>query len=231
MSDTYDKIFRNVAIRANLLTSPDSTTLETNFTNAIIGQTELLDKAVEFPFSAINDSILMAADRMISAIGNNPFSYYRKFFLDVTPSISNGNKIPNSVLSTAQIVGVPTAIRDASDSIELEFAPRQKVDLINDLTTKASYYFFFTDGTRIWHTRPNVVADVVVWDKGIERIKLEDTPARGVCPFPDDLHEALICGAISYLFRSSFNNEQFQAWKQTFNEKLIELGGYQKNDQ
>jgi len=101
----------------------------------------------------------------------------------------------------------------------------EEVESLNTLKTsllkKVPYYYFY-DGTRIYHTRTNVVADVVIWSKTDQIALLESSP-RGACPFPEDLYEALICGALSYLFKENFNNQQFQAYRQYFLATLERL--------
>ena len=99
----------------------------------------------------------------------------------------------------------------------------QNVQSYNTLKTnilKVNPYQFYTDNTRIWHTGTNIIADVVVWSKTDQAALMVSTPARGTCPFPEDLIEALVCGALSYIFRSTFNSSQINTWRGYFNDTL-----------
>lgn len=230
MSETYDKIFRQVVIRANQLTVSDASTLATNYSTAAIGQTEMSDRAVEFPAAAINDAILQAGDRLVNVIGANKHSPYRSWFTDTTNDIANGNVIPLVSSSNKSRVGVIGAVKDSTGGQKLVAKEYNQVIALKvsspAITLKQSPFWYYTDNVRIWHTRSNVTCDIVAWDK-VDQITLMNTsPTRGACPFPQDLHEALITGALSTLFRGTFNNEQAIQWKNYFDQTLERIAGF-----
>lgn len=230
MGQTYDKIFRQVALHANQIETVSASALQTSYQTSTIGQTELGDRAVEFPFESINDGILRAGDKMIGVIGMNRKSPYRPFFHDVTGSLASGAVIPLTSTNSKTRVGHIGDVRDASSNALLkEVDSYAEIESLNTLKTnilKKAPHFYFYDGVRIFHTRTNVVADVVVWQKN-DQIALMESSPRGQCPFPEELHAGLVAGALSEMFRGSFNTEQAEMWRARFNDVLAMLGGQQ----
>lgn len=226
MAETYDKIFREVALRANMLQADAAATLNTNYNVALIGQTELADRAIEFGEYAIDDAILNAGDRMLALISADKYSPHRTHFAGVTANLATGALIPLIDSGSKSRIGVIGDVRDASTSKKLVAKEYQEVIGYSSLTVKQSPHWYYTDNVRIWHTRTNVVCDVVIWDKSDQRTLMTQTAGsvRGACPFPQSLHEALICGALSYVFRGDFNSEQVGIWRQYFEQTLRELG-------
>lgn len=234
MAETWDKIFRQVAMQSNLLSANDAATLETNYTNPVIGSTELADRATQFPFSAINDAILNAADRMVQLIGLDRASPYRIFFGDVTANIATGGLIPQVGSTGAKIQGVIGGIKDGTNDTKLIKRDYQDVTGIANMPTlkqASSIYWYYTDNVRIWHTRTNVKAEVVVWDKDAQRVLMSQAVTRGNCPFPENTHYILISGAKALLSRDGFNTEQSAVWRNEFNSGLPQLAPNLSNEE
>lgn len=313
MSATWNVIFRQVALRANQLATDNATSLATSYAVATIGQTQLADRAIEFPKLAIDDAIVDSCERIVSVIGSNLTSPYRRYFtantidtedgqlkgghttgelistlsghiLNTTCSVASsastvtapiamfeprhtGRKVtaydgsttvttaisrvnsttsidmcttfPNMVsagltlsLVSTPIIGSASRWFDKADNVELKPKPIEEIRRINQMSDQiASYdnvYYYHYDGERIWHTRPTnkVYGEFVVWDSSAARISLDASnlidgaASRGRCPFPDDLHEVIICGALRNIFRGNFNIEQVQVWSRYFEESL-----------
>jgi hypothetical protein len=218
---SWNYVQREVAIKANQLNAADASTLASLYASAIT-QTQLNDRGIEFPFSAINDSILDAGGKMVDRIGHNVNSPYRSYFRDETDNISDGGKIQEFSQAGHPKIGFIGAVRDSSTGRELEMVSRQQVDGADALTLKISPHLYFTDQQRIGHTRDSVVADIVVWEAAVERVWMESA-VRGECPFPDSLIGALVSGSLHYLFRSKFNNEQAEQWGARFQDDLSKL--------
>lgn len=216
-------MFRQVALKGNLLKASVAADLETAYTTATIGAAEMLDRGVQFPFTAVNDSLLAAGDKIVRRIGANPTSRYRKDFTQQTAAVDSGQIMPTDI-GGVTVVGVPGTVKDAVSGTELEQVTRQQIDAYLKITLVQDLHFYAIDGTRIWHTRPvnKAKIDMVVWNKEAERVKLDSSP-RGICPFTEDLHEALVAGALSVLFRSSNNSEQAEQWKNRFDASLDEI--------
>jgi len=227
MAVLYNVVQRQVQLRANQLAADNATDLATWYSSAVPGQAGLGTRAIEFPFVAINDAILNAGDTMVRAIGNNPESPYRNFFADVTSSLASGALLPTSSSTSKPIVGIIANVRDASNpNRKHKLAPYQVVEDYNVLKTnllKVNPYLFYTDNVRIYHTSTNIIADVVIWSKTDQTTLLESTPARGTCPFPEELIECLVCGALSYIFRGDFNIAQISTWRGYFNDCVSKL--------
>lgn len=233
MAETWDRVFRQVILRGNLLQADDASTLATNYTTALIGQTEMSDRAIMFPKVAVDDAILNAGDRMVGLIGLDKNSPYRSFFAGVTSNVASGAAIPLISSTSKTRVGVIGDVLDASTSKKCVAKEYQEVIGVGSMTLKQSPHFYYTDNVRIWHTRTNVVIDIVVWDKADQLTLMAQTAGgvRGACPFPQELHEGLVCGALSYLFRGEFNVEQAKQWRATFNEVLAQLGTHLSSDE
>lgn len=226
MSVTYDKIFRQVCLKGNLLRSESAALFETYYTDPEVGATQMLERASEFPKSAIDDCILAAGDRLVRAIGKHPTSPYRKDFTDQTNPLQYGEKIPTFSQFGFPIVGVIGAVRDVDTDEEFERADsRQQITDYNALILKSDVRMYWTDNVRVWATGANreVVCDVVVWSKDDERAKLVATPTRGDCLFTEDLHEALVVGALGTLMRGTFNDSQVTGWATLFDNSLKEI--------
>lgn len=220
MAETYDKIFRQVAQRGNVLITGDAATAEINYTNTSLGTAQLSQKAVEFPKSAVDDAILNAADLMVRLIGLNPKSPYRKYFSGQTDVLINGQALPIISDTGKPIVGVLGTVIDSDNTQKkYKFVDYAKVENFENLTLAIDVYWYNTDNIHIWHTGNEVLAQVVVWSKADQRVLMGATP-RGACPFPEDLIEGLVSGGLAYMFRNNFNRDQVNDWKNTFTASL-----------
>lgn len=226
MSELYNFLQAEVMLRGNEMQADSASALATSYTSTTPGATELGDRGVEFPPTAINDCMLSAEDAMVRRIGANPKSPYRNFLTDVSASVASGALIPIISSGGKSRIGVIGDVRDAGDSTLLTFAPKQVVLGVKVLGTnilKKAQYLYYEDHTRIWHTRTNITTDMVIFDKSDERTLMTSSP-RGTCKFPQDLHEMIVCGALSYMFRGDFNAGQVGIWRQYFNDGLAMLG-------
>lgn len=221
---TWDKIQRQVILRANSLQANSSAALATAYSNANIGQTEMDDRAIEFPKVAIDDAILNACDRIVRLIGLNRTSEYRTYFNEVTAGIASGGLIPNTANSKPRI-GIIGEVRDSTTGQKVVERSYQEIRDLPNLATsviRPTIHWYFSDNIRIWHSRTTVVIDVVTWDKGAQLTAMASNP-RGTCPFPEDLHEAIVCGALTNLFKENLNNSQQQAWNALYQQTLATL--------
>lgn len=225
MPDNWDKIFRQVALRANQMQADSASALRTNYVNTTIGQTELSDRAIEFPKEAIDDAILNACDKLIGAIANNRHSIYRLPFTTLSSNIASGAALPTTDSTSVPRVGVIGNVFSTVSAVtyKLVAKPYQQVVGAASLSTTVTRYWYFTDNHKIWHTSSQPVnVEVVSWSKDAQRTAMAATP-RGACPFSEDLHEAIVCGALSYVFRSNFNSEQVGIWRAYFTDVLNDL--------
>jgi len=244
--ESWDKIIRQVLLRANMLQADSAATLATNYAIANVGQTEMSDRAIEFPFEGVVDAILNACDRLIGLIALDKSSHYRSWFSDSITGLASGDLLkfaaPSGIGQTTPITANTNSIRigvigsvfdSTTNAIPYTFKPFLDVTRRNKLSgLKQPVYWYWTDNVRIYHTgtfntTPSTVScDCVVWDKTFHRSAIAASVASGshICPFPEDLHEAIVCGALSYLFRGSYNMDQVNKWREYFNETLIRIG-------
>lgn len=217
---------RAVILRADQLKADSATALESAYTTTNIGQTEMADRATSFPFTAVNDALLNSAGRMVELIGLDTSSHYRTYFKDVTASLASGADIPTTSATSKPIIGVIGDVRDAVTNRRLTAAPYADVIRLVDISSVVtlSPHHYYSDNKRIWHSRTNVVADVVIWSETDQRVLMNSTPNRGECPFPESLLGALIEGALSFIFRGEFNKEQAEQHWNRWNVLLQDAG-------
>lgn len=215
---------REVMLRANLFPATSGASQTTKYGVANPGDSQMVDRAVQFPELAVNDALLDAGDVMVGRIGRNPQSPYRIYFQDTTSNVASGALLPTSSSTSKPIIGVIGEVRDASGSALMNLADERVVKGYNILKTnivKVQPNLFYTDNVRIWHTTTNVVADVVIWSK-TDQLALMATNPRGTCPFPEDLIELLVEGALANVFRDKFNIEQARIYQQRFDAHVQE---------
>lgn len=222
MAETWDKIQRQVLLRSNQLQADTAASLAANYVVPDIGDTEMGDRATEFPKVAVDDAILNAADRLVGMIGMDKNSPFRNYFAGVTSNVASGAVIPAVSSFAKNRVGVIGDVRDSATGKKLVAKEYQDVIGIPNMTIMCEPHWYYTDNVRIWHTRTNVVIDIVTWDKLDQLSAMADNP-RGDCPFPEELHEALVCGALSYIFRGDFNTGQVEIWRKYFEETLADM--------
>lgn len=215
---------REVMLRANLFPANTGATQIASYGVANPSDTQILDRAVQFPELAVDDALLDAGDVIVGRIGRNPQSPYRSSFHDVTANIASGALLPTTSSTSKPIVGVIGEVRDASGNALMNFANERAVKGYNTLKTnivKVQPNLYYSDNVRIWHTTANVIADVVIWSK-TDQITLMGTNPRGTCPFPEDLIELLVEGALAKVFRDKFNETQAQIYQQRFDNHIQE---------
>lgn len=234
MAVSYDKLFRRIALRANQLQAASPEELQGAYVTPVIGQAEMGDRGVEFPKEAIDDAMLDAMSKMLAVIASNRFSAYRRFWVndrntnDINGKLEQGALLPKLSTSGKNIVGPMFDFYDTATGTRLEEKPYDTVlDVIRgDLGLKSTLevFWYYTDGTKIWHTVNNAKADIFVWEVEVERAYMEQIP-RGNCTLPDELTDTLVVGALAHLFRDNFNIDQVQIWQQVFLASLTQLGG------
>lgn len=216
-------------IRANQLKANSATALEAAYVVSNIGTTEMGDRATSFPKTAIDDAILDAGGRMVELIGLDKDSHYRSYFAGVTSNLAGGvvtgTAIPTTSSTSKPIIGVIGTVKDSSTGKRVTAQPYEAVIRLINLSSSfnQSPHHFYTDNTKIWHTRTNVVADVVIWSDTDQRTLLTSNP-RGACPFPESLFAALVEGSLSFLFRGEFNLQQAEMHWNRWNTLLADAG-------
>lgn len=239
-NQTWDKIVRQVALKANLLSADDVATLATAYSNTSLGNTQLSDRAIEFPILAVADSIVSALERIVYAISKNPVSYYRKFFIGtvaiaaatntssgyVLPTTSSGTDSPTNSILIGPITNVVN-----SASVLMKFKPLQQVLGVNNSNLTLSYApaWYFTDNTRIWTTDgTSITFQSMVLQRSAIHTAIASGPMGNMttansAPIPEDLFPAIVDGAVAELFKSGFNIDQAQIYEQKFTSYLGSL--------
>lgn len=215
---TWNSIIRRVLVRGNFF-SGDAAQLVTSYDTAHFTQSLVTRNGAEYSFNAIVDSILDAHEMLVTAIGENPQSEYRRWFQDVTASIAHAELIPQTGTVTKERYGVISDVKDASLNRYLTHQPREMIETAKKghPRMKLELFHYFTDNVRIWHTRTNVICEIVAWDKAAERAAIIANNEAAVCPMPSALHPALEIGSLAFIQRDAFGAEAaVEAWQQFF---------------
>ena len=230
MAVLYNIVQRAVMLRAGQLKADSAAALENAYSDSDVGQIEMDDIAIHFPFTAVNDAILNAGSRIVGLIGKEIDSPYRVFFADTTSNLTgltlSGIAVPSTGTGGSPRIGVIGNVRDVDSGKRLTAADYATVIRLIEQTDifEAPILHYYTDNIRLWHTVASAVLDVVVWSETSQRTLMTSTPTRGSCPFPDDLLPVLVEYSLSFLFKAGFNEETAELHRARANEMLVDLG-------
>lgn len=227
MAQRWNTVLRQILLRGNFFAGTDSLVLAA-YNTALQNNASMNNNKAEYPFEAVVDGTLQALIMMIQAIGENRESEYRGDFLDATGNIASGGSIPLfGSLSTRIRYGRISDVRDAASGIYLTHQPRTLVEIGRSIRPrrKLTLHHYFTDDVRVWHTRPQVVAECVTFDKAAERTNMLTLNDTTNCPLAEGLLPVLELGALAFIWRDTFNIEQaVRSWIQ-FKEELNKIAG------
>lgn len=224
----YNTIIRNVLIRGNFFAG-DGSALESAYDTTHFSQASITRGDGEYTFNAIVDAILLAHEMLVASIGENRESEYRAWFTEASGNITHGSTIPLVGTGAKTRYGVISNVKDSSQNIYLTHQPREMVEMAraNHSRSITDKYYFFTDDVRIWHTRTNVIADIVTWSKTADRTAILANNNTAACAMPDALIPDLLNGSLAFIFRDIFRMEQaLQHW-QLFAASLNNIAGKQ----
>lgn len=155
-----------------------------------------------FPFTSVKYALINAEEKLAHAIANTSGHPWRASLAGVTASIANEAVLPITSSAGAGIIGALGSVYDATDGTACTKKPlaviRRRVRNAAAFPVGGSIYHYNIDGSRIYHTRTNVVIDVCVYNRVTQLAALT---ANSNMLLPDVLDEALICGAVAFLVR------------------------------
>jgi hypothetical protein len=226
MGVPYNMLIRNVAVRINALTgATQPAELETAFIITPLTATDVQGSAV-FPFSAIQDAVLQAEQKLAQMIAETPDHAWRAKLISQTDELANNATLPAQDENGLSIIGV---YGDVFDSTNERVLSEQPVEVIQRrLNTpglwKIPVYHYAMTGDSIIHTRTNVRIEVCVWDYLNQQAAIENNDDMLL---PDVLEEAIICGAITMLVRDDEWLAQGSQYASYFTESLAAIRGKQ----
>lgn len=223
MAITYEEVIQQVLNELGAVKGATAAAADTNFmasptTSTVIGP--------DFVPSMIEAALAGTIGEIVEAIASTPHHPERLRFADVTASLANFAAIPQTGSTTARIIGVPSFVRDASDSRALLPAT---LDEIRSFTRHTAIYSPFDiyryaiNGDRIEHTRTNVVMGVCVFTRPAiftGNIGLEDWHESG-----------LVWGTVAKLaLKESLFGDLYGAAVKCWNDHLVEIRSYGNPD-
>lgn len=212
----WNKAIIQILLRGNFFTG-DAATLAASYNTATTLNDAVITKnGAEYSFAAIVDGILQAMGMIILAIGTNRTGEYRDWFNDLTGNIADGGVIPTFGSSSTKLrYGLISDVIDASDSKFCNQQPRNLVEIAKARhpRQKIEPYVAWTDDIVIYHSRTNVKARCVTWDRAAERTAMISSNTTAVCPLPEGLMPLLENLSFFWIRRDTFNAEQSaSAW-------------------
>lgn len=200
MATPWHDILASTALRISALTGTLGPALETAFNVRPLTTTQF--QSTVFPFTEVKYALIAAEEKLAHAIANTSGHPWRATLAAITSNIANEATIPATSSGGAQIIGALGSVYDPLDGTVCTKKPlaviRRRVRNAASFPTGGSIYHYNIDGARMYHTRPNVVIEVCIYNRITQ---LTAISANTNMLLPDVLGEALICGAVAFLVR------------------------------
>lgn len=234
MAQTWSSVIIQILIKGNFIKGNPAGVATAYDPSVLLSDSTLTDGGGEFPFGGVVDRILQAMSLIVTAIGSNRQSEYRTAFLEDTAGVASGALIPRVAASSATKYrfGVLSDVKDGSSGLYLTETAREIVLIARKNHTRqiVKPYQYYTDDTRLWHTRSTAKSEIVAWDKAAERAAMIASNHTSVCPLPDDLLPALEFGSLGVMHRNNFNIQQAEAEFAKFVAEINRIAGKQMPD-
>lgn len=210
MSVPYSYLTRNIALRINAVLGTTAAQMETAYATSPLTSTQI--NSPIFPFSAVEDLVMLAEGRFVNAIANSAHPY-RSYLRGLTAALATETAMPTVTSASVPIVGIPGTVCDSSDGIPCRMRPLEEITL---RTANAGTYFrmpaywYAFNGETIYHTRTSVIVEVCKYNQATQRALL----AAGNMLLPDDLEGALIDEGL----RQAFRDDEFMGQQSAFGQ-------------
>lgn len=224
MGVPYDILTRNVAVRINALTdATDPAALETAYVITPLTATDVQESSI-FPFSAIQDSILLAEQKLAQTIAETKDHAWRAKLISQTDTLASNATLPAEDENGLSIIGLYGDVFDSTDETVLSEQPLEVIRrrLRTPALWKIPVFHYAMTGDSIVHTRTLVRIEVCVWDYLNQQAAIE---ANDDMLLPDVLEEAIICGAIAMLCRDDEWLTQAGVYATYFTDTLAAIRG------
>lgn len=221
MSVPYGRVVRGIALRVGALKGSVPAGVDISYATLPL---TVADFKGSYSLDMVEDALLMAEEKLATAIsetGNHPF---RRVLLSQTANIASGALIPSTNAASVPVIGIRGSVVDASDGIQCDEHTLAEVRRwIRNANSwrKGVIYAYHIDDNRIFHTRTNVKIDVCTYDAATQRAAI-DSNANML--LPDSLEEALVCGGAAYLGKDEYSGF-FAATVNTIRQGLISVQG------
>ncbi len=226
MALSINTIIRQWAIRVNGIAGSLPADVETAYVTTPLTSIDSAD----FPLSFARDTYLAVESRLATAIASyrdertRALHPWRSFIKDVTASLANKSDLPSTGSGGGQIIGVPGAVRDASDNTACDEMP---VDDVRRAARNANswlvtpVYGYSIVGNRIEHTRNAVVVEVCTFNRTTRATAAATLTNNAL--LPDALEEAYVAGMVSLTVRDDAFSAQAALNRTYYREAISQL--------
>ena len=228
MGVPYTILIRNVAVRINALTgATQPADLETAYTITPLTAADVQESSI-FPFSAIQDAVLLAEQKLAQTIAETKDHAWRARLISQTDELATNATLPAFDENGLSIIGLYGDVFDSTDETVLSEQPLETIRrrLATPALWKIPVYHYAVTGDSIVHTRTNVRIEVCVWDYLNQEAAIQ---ANDDMLLPDVLEEAIICGAITMLVRDDEWLAQGSQYASYFTDALAAIRGGETN--
>jgi hypothetical protein len=226
MGVPYNILVRNVAVRINALTgATQPAALEAAYAVTPLTAGDVQESSI-FPFSAIQDAVLLSEQKLAQTIAENQDHAWRAKLISQTDELANNATLPAFDENGLSVIGLYGDVFDSTNERVLSEQPVEVIQrrLATPALWKIPVYHFAMTGDSIVHTRTNVRIEVCVWDYLNQQAAIE---ANDDMLLPDVLEEAVICGATAMLCRDDEWLTQAAVYATYFTETLNAIRGSQ----
>ena len=225
MALTYGKILAQAAARigdGGSIVGTTTSEIESSYTNASFGSAQIDNP--RFPFEVQKDALLLAEERMISVIAANRNSPYRSRLSVYSANLANRAALPIADTNGNARIGVLGNFKDATDGTILTEKGIEEVERLLRLRSsgaiRQNYYHYAIEGGRIVHTRTNVNAEMVIYNRDTQKTAINDDTATLL---PDTFEEMYVCGQISFAYAGDEAPDTANQYVQYFADGLARL--------
>lgn len=221
MATDYHDVLADIALRINAFTATTPEDMQVAYATRPLVST-LFDSTIA-PFSALISALLLAEEKLVSVMASTSNPTLRSYLSSVTANLASGDIVPRTDVSGAPIIGVLGSVRDASDGTPCKEKTLEEIERRNRNAGnfyRIPMYAYKFDGVRIEHTRTEVAIDCCIYDRAAQEALVE---SNGEMLLPDDLGEAVICGAVASLIRDDEYVEQATVYAKYFEDTLTRI--------
>ncbi len=210
MASTYNSVLRMIAVSVNAITGATPALLEASYSTVPLTSANFQSSIL--PFTRLQDAMLNAQGKIITAVAYQGDHPYRAFLTSQTSALTYGALIPSTDSGgTNQIIGVYGAVRDNSGSNILTKGNLSQIRarVLNPGTMfLVDTALYAIDDRRIYHTTTSVVIDVVTYT----RPSADSLVLTSSILLPDDAVPEIVYLALEECVR----DDEFMAQAQKF---------------
>lgn len=216
----YSSVVKAVALRTKQFIDGDSAARETAYAAAFAAG--VVD-GVDLPLTALKNDVLSVGREIAGMVANSNNPNFRRHLASQSANTADNTAVPSADASGVEWLGAFDSIFDASDNHPLEMQPEQvvlnRLENPNGFFKRPSYIYCYI-GSKIRHTRTNVVFRGCVWDQSAQSTAYD---GAGNCPLPQELQVLHICKVLEQIAQDGWFVPEAQAYGALVNSKQREI--------